>query len=450
MAQDSLVLASPPPAATISVSPRKFRLHGSYLLVAGYFPVFAVVLTLIIYLGASGALAAGYAPAHLYYWARDLSALAGLLLAAMLWWLIASEYCRYTTARLANPRVYDEICNQLSQLRQLLAVCKEQQQTAEYREADEHLSYVEQYLRASDSSDVRWELATGYLDLQDRLNQAEEALILLLPPQRVIVGALNDVLSLGGSDIPDRQALMAALWHAVNTLNPSAVAYVDRLRSAEKWAANGDGDKTDPRATTQDDQTPNQVYARAALRTVRHAINEYRHARWSALVRMRNQSLSSLCLLATLLYAMVLLASVAGIPAGVLSLATVYFLVGASTGALVRLRSAAQSEFAVEDFGLANMRLATRPFTSGLAALLGIIGLSFIPLQFSGQVLTLGAMSASDLTILFSPERLGTGMLLSAIFGLAPEAVFRQFGKVAETYGKELKSSRASESAATL
>ncbi|MFN8512829.1 MAG: hypothetical protein U0232_09775 [Thermomicrobiales bacterium] len=420
---------------------------GSYLLAAGYFPVIAVVLTLVCYLGASGAIAAGYQLGPFFYWTRDCAAFIGLALAIPVWWIIARIYSHYATLALANPRVYDEICHRLTQLQQHRAACNPKQwQEAEFLEVTDHLRYVEEHLRVDWNGDVRWALATGYLDLQDRLNQAEELLILLIPHKHVLSGAQADVLRLGGSDIPDRKALLSALWQAISILEPKALTYVDRLRSAVE----GPGMLSSTTAAPQDHSEIAEMCARTTLRTVRQAINEYRLARSGGLVRMRNQLFSSLSLLAMLLYTIILIASVGGIPPNVLLLATAYFLVGAATGVLARLRAAPQSEYAIEDYGLANMRLATRPFTSGLAALLGIIGLSFIPLQFTGRALALDPMSATDLTTLFSPDWLGTGMLLSAIFGLTPEVVFRQFSKVAETYGKELKSSRASESAATL
>jgi hypothetical protein len=416
---------------------------GARLIVGYFLPVLVAAFTLLVYLGASGAVEVAYGPVAALQVVRDWSAAIGLAGGILAWVVLAKIYSGYANAELANPRQYQKLQAQLRHLQGLMAACDPQvRETAAYREAQCFCDYVSHFLEQRHAHDPRWGLADGYVDLWECLHQAEEALFPILPRPLIVNGALNDVLILGGSDIPDRLALLSALWCAVRKLDPPGVPYVELLRSAEQRTLDARKPDGEPQPTGEEKSD-----ARSALRTVRQAINEYRDVRFDGLVRMRNQSLCTLNLLGGLLYALIVVATLRTVSAEVMSNALLYFLVAATTGVLARLRYSATNEFAVEDFGLSNLRLITRPFTSGLAALLGMLALGLF--QY-GSVSEMLSISAAELAAYFSPEKLGTGLLLSAVFGLTPEVVFSNYTRVAEMYGKQLKNSRTSEAAATV
>jgi hypothetical protein len=71
-----------------------------------------------------------------------------------------------------------------------------------------------------------WLLATGYSKVWGRLYRAEEALIEFAPQKKVLKGAYYDEARLEGSDIPNRDDLLAKLRKAVVSIDPSAHKYL--------------------------------------------------------------------------------------------------------------------------------------------------------------------------------------------------------------------------------
>jgi hypothetical protein len=71
-----------------------------------------------------------------------------------------------------------------------------------------------------------WMLATGYSKVWGRLYRAEEAMIEVAPKKKVLEGAYYDEGRLEGSDIPNRDDLLAKLRKAVVSLDPSAHKYL--------------------------------------------------------------------------------------------------------------------------------------------------------------------------------------------------------------------------------
>ncbi len=71
-----------------------------------------------------------------------------------------------------------------------------------------------------------WVLATGYIEAWDRLYRAEEAMIEFVPRSKVLESALYDEARLEGSEIPNRDDLLAKLRKAVLAVDPSAYKYL--------------------------------------------------------------------------------------------------------------------------------------------------------------------------------------------------------------------------------
>jgi hypothetical protein len=227
---------------------------------------------------------------------------------------------------------------------------------------------------------MRWIDATGYLNLWTRLHQAEEALIELDALESVIGGAVYDELRIQGSNIDNRDRLLAKLRKAVFVLgNPGAIMpasdYLSEQPPALQRDAANDGNPPDP-----------VLGARSILRQVRRALNEYRDSKWEGLVIARNRLREAVTItwLTTLLLVAVLLLVAA--PVRAVMAGAVFFLVGALVGMFDLLRIAASSKVRLEqDYGFARAQMLQTPLFSGLAALSGVVLFALVPQAFKPE-----------------------------------------------------------------
>ena len=119
--------------------------------------------------------------------------------------------------------------------------------------------------------------------------------------------------------------------------------------------------------------------SRSVLSQVRHAINEYRNSRWKGLVFVRNRLLGTFTLTATVIFALLTIAIMDGANRNTVIAATVFYLVGATTGLYSRLHSAFQVESAIGDYGLSAARLITIPLFSGVGGIIGVLFVALVP-----------------------------------------------------------------------
>ena len=332
-----------------------------------------------------------------------------------------------------------------------------------------------------------WVLATGYLNVWERLHRAEEALIEVLPEQTVIAGALDDELRLIGSQIESRDELLAKLRHAVAALDPCAIVFL-KLSADEHKALQPL--PNDPCLAQR------RKVARSVLRLVRRAINEYRDARYEGLVVSRNRTwgttiFTSLTAFMLLAIAIMMGASHLAIVAG-----ATFFFVGATVALLGRLRGQAEEEKDVPDYGLSTARLCSTLVISGLAGIGGVVLAATLPFatnafspnegerlppsrmhatptnglttatsvpaaSLSGTNITSGTTNGAGdqttfpansekkpklppLTDIFDLEKNLLGVLVAAVFGLTPQLLFSRLQQQAEKYKSEIKTSEAS------
>lgn len=130
---------------------------------------------------------------------------------------------------------------------------------------------------------------------------------------------------------------------------------------------------------------PEQL-ARGVLRHVRESLNLYRQSRWDGLIMARNRLLATFMLTSMIVFALLAIALMFGDEKSCVIAALVFFLVGATIGLSNRLRNEAQAESGIHDYGLSAARLITVPLFSGLAAIGGILFVSYLPL--AGSILT--------------------------------------------------------------
>ncbi|HEX6507847.1 MAG TPA: hypothetical protein VF221_09470, partial [Chloroflexota bacterium] len=183
-----------------------------------------------------------------------------------------------------------------------------------------------------------------------------------------------------------------------------------------------------------------QRQARSAIFEVRCIINDFRDARWDALVRRRNHLLEAVIFTRITAYGLLGLTILNGVQTSTILAVTVFYLVGALVGLFNRLQLIGASGLAVEDYGLSTAVLTEIAPFSGLAAVGGVIitGLLGVALTHSG---TTGSM---DLGSIFNLRTDQFGIVVAAVFGLTPNLLTSNLQKVSDQYKTDLKSTATS------
>jgi hypothetical protein len=291
-------------------------------------------------------------------------------LAALSMWPVWSLLCRMSAdARHAIPSSYGELLPRLAELEACLAgLAPDMDRTTSCAKRiayEEAIKEVNEINRETKKRGITWLLASGYNAVWGRLYHAEEALIEIAPVSKVLEGAYRDQARLEGSDIKIREALLARLQKALDSLDPGAV---DHDQSAGATMGRDDRRFAPVRSGVEPEQL-----ARTELRFVRKSLNEYRNARWNGLILARNRLLATFGLTSAIIFVLLALALLAHAPSSAVIAAAAFYLVGATVGLGNRLRSESQAESAIPDYGLSAARLITIPLFSGLGALGGLV-----------------------------------------------------------------------------
>ncbi len=287
------------------------------------------------------------------------------------------------------------------------------------------------------SQGLRWVLATGYINLWCRVHRAEEALIDIEPRAAVVYGALDDELRLTGSNIDNRDALLATLQAAVQILDPSAAAVFLKLPPSQPAGSNG---------------TPSEDMARTALRHVRNTINEFRDGLWDGLVRVRNHL--NLVIGFTGLFAYGLLAFAfqstgkSSDRQEVVTAVTILYLIGAIVGLFNQLAVDSGTDTAVEDYGLSLARLINTALLSGLAAVFGVLLVQLLP-TLGNNVSASASVKIPELVDIYNLAKHPFDLVLAAVFGLTPNLLVASLTQQANTMKADIKSSEAPTKAST-
>ena len=276
---------------------------------------------------------------------------------------------------------------------------------------------------------LEWIRGTGYINLWEETHRSEEPLILAARLERVVAEALNDEIRLTGSNIDNRDMLLGHLRDAVMILRQPGSLYV----------------RTSPGGTPP--PVPlgpmDVVMAREMLRQVRRAINEFRDDQRRGLVRARNRLIHTITLTQLVSFALVAFAVLVHVPSWNLITAIAFYLVGATVGLFNRLYLDANTETAIEDYGLSTVRLLHTPLISGLAALGGVLiipMLSVLVNSNSGQGLS---QAVPLLGNIFNLNDRPFGIVIAAIFGFSPAVLISRLQQEAEKYKADLKSTES-------
>jgi hypothetical protein len=210
-------------------------------------PVVATIVTAAIYITPFSPALGPIIPA----WVAPnwMVCIVGFVIALVLWLLSALPFTGFSSMESAIPVKGSELKNHFLAVRAsynaLLAMENSADPMAQERAYGYHiaseqvkcyLAELEQLLRYKD---LRWIAGTGYLAAWSLVHRAEEALIILEPREEVIREALNDELSLEGSDMQAREIVLNKLRRAVANLSASASMYLDQ-QPVKAMDQNGD------------------------------------------------------------------------------------------------------------------------------------------------------------------------------------------------------------------
>jgi hypothetical protein len=263
----------------------------------------------------------------------------------------------------------------------------------------------------------RYANATGYINLWRALHRLEESLILLVPRPEAFAAAMYDSLRIAG--IPNAGKLIEKVNNALAAFGDAAAPAI-----------------CDP-AVTPLLKEASQPAALAVLLEVRHALNVHQDDTWERLIRQRNRLLRTVLVTSVVGLLLVSLAVSFAVSRDTLGAAAVFYLVGALIGLFARLRGENKAGPAVDDYGLFEARLLATLLLSGLASLVGVVLIAFVP-----TLLATGTAPnpVDDLAKVFTLAGNARGLVAAAVFGLTPELVTGWLSKQSEDIMAELAS----------
>lgn len=336
------------------------RYFGALVLVAAIIPLpfLAALITIIVYLSPSP-----LPPVAFFNWLgpSNIVIILGLIITLIVWLLLAIPCMRFATAEGGRPSDYEDLKGAYQVLRGEFEQVRKCDKTGDIALVD-----IQCNLEGIDKvkgKGITW-LSTGYVSLWDRINKADEAIIGVLPCEKVIESAKYEELRLENSLVPDSENLLNLLGEAIKTLssaNATDTVSSDPNHSGPSIASNGQGSQQ----SVQE--------ARANIRKVKASLHKFTNERWDGLVRARNQLMVTAFLTAFFTYILVLIATLANVPAMNTLDAMVFYFLGAIVGLFGRLFDERNADTVMDDYGLSTARIIVTPLISGLAALVGVL-----------------------------------------------------------------------------
>lgn len=409
-------------------------------------------------------------------------------LSGIFWLVAAIPYCHWSTAQGAKSRNYSLLRSRLHQLKVSLGLkdyadgtyeeindIDKVMEQAGFNKNNKHQWGVvkEAYACCIDISrrlykfsvGLPWIIGTEYNSVWTLLHHAEEVMIEVADPETLVRGAKHDFLAIQGSQIDGQDELLEDVIQAVTVIQPEALPYFKEHQISKSSVALSQltqltqqsnasslvANVPSKNGADSDARMKANAAARATLREVRSALNDFRDKRWEGLVRQRSRLLMSIAITGIMTHALLGVTILTGalltrgqltsLQSGIMA-ATMFYVVGAVAGLFVRFYSESQGGTSMDDFGLSITRLAAIPLLSGLAGIGGVL-VSVMLASLGGPTL-LGSTTEKTviLSTLFTPDpRL---LLAAAIFGVTPNLLIRGLKQKADEYATELKSSTSS------
>src|SRR6266852_5334205 len=421
---------------------RSNRYFGALVLVAAIIPLpfLAALITIIAYLSPSPQPAVAF-----FNWLgpSNIVIILGLIITLVLWLLLAIPCMRFATAEDARPSDYEGLKGAVKALEIRLKVVKEKDEATqdnalehkkEKDEATQDNALEHKKARDIVISDVEaavdyintrlcsqgWHwLSTGYVSLWDRVNEADEAIIDVLPCETVIESAKYEELRLKNSQVSESKALYTPLKEAIDTLSPANATDTvssDPNRSGPSTAINGQVSQQ------------REHEARANIRIVKAALHKFTNERWDGLVRARNQLMVTAFLTTFFTYILVIIAILANVPRMTNTIdAMVFYFLGAIVGLFGRLFDERNADTVIDDYGLSMARIIVTPLISGLAALVGVLFVTT-----SSTIDTIYKISLQNL-------------VFASVLGFAPNILISILRSKSEAIKGQIKSTSPSE-----
>jgi hypothetical protein len=422
------------------------RYFGALVLVGVILPipVLAALLTVVIYILPTSSLAR-IDPFQLG--SIMISLLLGFIITLVIWLLFALFSMRFATVTGGRTLSYDSLKIELEVLKaryeivqgvDTYATLTDQEKAALTEEEKARciaLADINENIRLSEqmlqSDGLQWVMSIGYTSVWNRIYNAKEAMVCLLPTPVVVDDAKYDESRLQGSDIPDHDSLLTLLENAIATLSPPALP---QLQSPST------------QSLQQQPSQETETQARTDIRKVSYVIHKFNSERWEGLLRTRNQLMGTALITGTFTYVLLAIAILAGVTPDKIKQIIVFYFLGALVGLFGRLYTESnQTDSAVDDYGLTMARIIVTPLLSGVAALVGVFLISIVSIGLitpatvsHGQNLP-GIGSIYDFTIY--PQNL----VFAAIFGFLPNLVINVLQQKSEDVKSEIKSSSAAD-----
>jgi hypothetical protein len=367
----------------------------------------------------------------------------GLVLAAAAGWLLVAAYRRVAQDPKAYPEEYNALLERSTSASKMLSAvacdaallsnlygphAPADRPIAAARVAQQEArSFSDELMAALASKDEQWLAGTPYLIAWNRLYRLEEALICCAPADYVVAGAINDLDRLGGSEIDHRDILSQQLKRAVVQVSPTA------------------GQQLDPPVAAPAAGAAEPAEARAMLRQVRRAIDDYRAEQWSGLIRSRNILMLAAALAGLAAYVLLVIVVLAPAPPSVAEAAVAFFLVGAVVALSHQTYLQITAQGVVEDFGLSVARVLASTQIAGLTAVLAIAIFAAIGIKVNDVTIL---AKFSDWRHAFSWSTDMQAVFVAALFGFAPSLLFQALQQQASQLQQKLTSSGPSGKAA--
>jgi hypothetical protein len=384
----------------------------------------------------------------------DAAVVVGLIVAILLWLLLATFYKRYTSARSANRRNYILLVEELDRLSTRIqapndvgygphAYGPEEQsgpgsgvlKAVRQQALDQATHERDEIRKGLADKGMPWVTGLGYIELWHRVHRAEEALIKVEPYTEALEGAMRDESRLAHSTMANKDVLLKRLKCSVTILDDTDKACEEMSYLAQpapkEWSIPSD-ERTQPIIRAK---------ALGMLSDVRYEINSFRDNVWEGIVIARNQLADTSAYLGFAAYALLGLAIFSNAPRVTITHVITYFLIGALTGLFARAQAEWTAESAVDDFGLASARLLQVPWLSGLAAVGGVLLTSVIDAQYAGT-----EEGFQQLVAIF--DNRPVLLVVAAVFGLAPDLIIRRLQQQVDKYKGDLQSTQSSQSRA--
>lgn len=450
-----------------------FRGYGAALVLGlPVVPVVVSAVTIVIYL--SNPSISGW-----------LAIVSGLGSTYIGWLLVSVLLVPLTSPRNANSRSYGLLESRFQQLQTRLSVLGNEypvdndpkskyQALPDYQKTALNEAYdkLDEITENIDDSHTRlsWAMGYGYVNAWSMLHRAEEALVEVESKEMVMRGAMHDKMAISGSQMSNRDELLAKLRFAARKLDPSMIGLFKplavpappeeneespdiqqlekdvaqiaehlgvKLHREHKASSSSSSSSDDGSKPAHDGD--DEARARVTLREVRRSLNDYRDHLWEGLLRARN-NLLSVTFVTGLGTHILLCIAILALPSNATSHATIiaavsYYMLGAIAGLFGRIGQASLSNIAVDDYGLTLAQVISRPIYSGLAGLGGVLLSSTV----------LGITTTNTVSNVFSPLRLDY-LIVAAVFGLTPNLVA---GSLQNQSNKLLSALRSSKTTVT-